>query len=70
MIKRTGRFITEEERQALETAFKCSGMWLSNGTPLGDPEHEVTQRLAILRKKYGMSAEHGVDLKTGEFCTP
>lgn len=40
MIKRTERFITEEERQALETTFKCSGM----------------------------SAEHGIDLKTGEFC--
>jgi hypothetical protein len=65
-MKRTGKFITEDERQRLQTAYQCSGMWTSNGTPLGDPGFEADQ----LCKKYGMSLEHGIDLKTGEFCKP
>lgn len=65
-MSRTGIFVTESERDAVEIAYKCSGMFLSGGKPMGDPAWEVEQ----LRKKYEMPEGYGLDLKTGEFVSP
>ena len=62
----TGIFVTEEERRTVETAYKCSGMFLSGGTPMGSPEYEVQ----LLVKKYNPPIGSGLNLKTGEFCLP
>jgi hypothetical protein len=63
---KTGIFVTKEEREQVETAWKCSGMYLSGGTPLGDPAHLVED----LVKKYNPPAGSGLNIKTGEFETP
>jgi hypothetical protein len=65
-MKRTGIFITEEERDKLETEFKCSGMFLSGGQPMGRPE-EYAQ---TLKKKYHPPEGAAINLKTGEWILP
>lgn len=64
-MKRLGIFVTEDERSIVETAQKCSGMFLSGGMPMGDPQTEVAQ----LVKKYELPEDTGFDLSNGEFCT-
>ena len=65
-MKGTGIFVTEEERQSVETALKVSGMFLSGGVPMGDPQYEVH----LLTEKYNPPAGSGLNIKTGEFCLP
>ncbi len=63
---KTGIFVTEEERSQVETAYKCSGMFLSGGTRIGQPEVLV----ADLVDKYKPPKGSGLNIKTGEFETP
>lgn len=58
----TGVFVSSEEREAVQLAYDTSGMFLSGGRPIGNPEREVDS----LVKKYGM-AGCALNLKTGEF---
>jgi len=62
----TGIFITEEERKGLEIEYQCSGMWLGDGTPLGDPGRRAKQ----FEEKYHPPKGAGIDLKTGEWILP
>lgn len=65
-MKETGIFITEEERQRLETEWSCSGMFLSNGMRMGNPE----QYAQTLKEKYNPPVDAGINLKTGEWMLP
>ena len=65
-MTRLNVFVTAEELDAVKTAQKCSGMFLSGGMPMGDPAFEVEQ----LRKKYNLPEGTGLDSSNGEFCTP
>lgn len=62
-MKPTGIFVTEEELESVKTAQACSGMFLSGGTPMGDPQAEV-QRLV---EKYKPPTGAGLNIKTREF---
>lgn len=63
---RTGQFVTPEELEGLKVQQQCSGMFLSGGTPMGDPAGEAER----LRRKYGLPEGYGIDLKNGEFVSP
>jgi len=65
-MKGTGIFITEEERQGLETEYKCSGMFLSGGISMGRPEDYAK----TLKEKYNPPEDAGINLKTGEWMIP
>lgn len=65
-MTRLGQFVTAEELQAVKTAQQCSGMFLSGGTPMGDPAWEVEQ----LRLKYKLPEGTGLDPNNGEFVSP
>jgi len=65
-MKETGVFVTKEELESVKTALKCSGMYLSGGIPMGDPQYKVY----LLTKKYNPPAGSGLNLETGEFCLP
>ncbi len=62
-MKGTGIFVTEAERKCVEMEQKCSGMFLSGGMPMGDPQRAV----ARLSEKYHPPSGSGLNLKTGEF---
>lgn len=63
-MKNTGKFITKEEREQLETSFKTSGMFLTGGKPMSNPQNDC----ADLCDKYNMDIEkYAISLKTGEF---
>lgn len=62
---RLGKFVTAEELAVVQTALKCSGMFLSGGTPMGDPCDEVRR----LCEQYGMPVGTGLDTSNGEFVT-
>jgi hypothetical protein len=63
---KTGIFVTAEERSQVETAYKCSGMYLSGGIPMGQPEKLVQS----LVDKYKPPEGSGLNIRTGEFETP
>jgi len=65
-MKGTGIFVTEEERQGIEIEYSCSGMYLSGGMRIGNPEQSV----AKLVDKYNPPEGSGLNLKTGEFVLP
>lgn len=65
-MQRTGKFVTAEELKRVQTAVSCSGMFLSGGMPMGDPQFEVEQ----LRKQYNMPEGYGLDSSNGEFVSP
>jgi len=65
-MKGTGIIVTKEELDHVMTAYKVSGMFLSGGQPMGDPQYEVYQ----LTKKYNPPEGSGLNMKTGEFCLP
>lgn len=65
-MKPTGIKVTKEELDQVVTAHKCSGMWLSNGVPLGNPE----QLVADLCNKYKPPEGSGLNIATGEFVLP
>jgi hypothetical protein len=64
-VKRTGKFITQEELEQLRTAQACSGMFLSGGRAMGDPAGMCDD----LNRKYGLSG-HAIDPRNGEFVDP
>lgn len=64
-MKRLGKFVKPEELKPVQAEHRRSGMWLSDGTPLGDPAAEV-HALAL---KYGLPGDTGLDLQTGEFIS-
>lgn len=63
MLKGTGIFVTESELEGLKVELQTSGMWLSGGMPMGDPQRYV-QRLT---EKYNPPKGCGLNPKTGEF---
>jgi len=65
-MKRLGIKVTEEERLQVVAEHRCSGMWLGDGTPIGDPAYRVFE----LTKKYNLPPDTGLDMKTGEFVEP
>lgn len=65
-MKPTGIKVTPEELEAVRIAQKCSGMFLSGGVPMGDPQWEVK----LLTDKYHPPEGSGLNLETGEFCLP
>ena len=65
-MKGIGIFVTTEELERVKTLQKVSGMFLSGGRPMGDPEYEVH----LLSEKYNPPAGSGLNLETGEFCLP
>lgn len=65
-MKGTGIFITKEELQAVQTALSVSGMFLSGGRPMGDPQWEVKK----LAEKYNPPEGSGLNPQTGEFMLP
>lgn len=62
-MRPTGISITPEELQDVRTARQTSGMALSGGQPMGDPEAVVTRLL----QKYDMPADAAIDANTGVF---
>ena len=62
----TGIKVTPQELEVVRTAQKCSGMFLSGGVPMGDPQREV----ARLCKEYNPPSGAGLNIKTGEFMLP
>ncbi len=65
-MTRTGKFVTPEELKHVTVALSVSGMFLSGGTPMGDPAYEVE----LLRRKYEMPEGYGLDPFNGEFVSP
>lgn len=65
-MKPTGIKITPEELETVKIAQSCSGMFLSGGVPMGDPEHEVY----MLTLKYHPPEGSGLNPETGEFMLP
>lgn len=65
-MKATGIKITPEELETVKTAQACSGMFLSGGLPMGDPEYEVH----LLTEKYNPPPGSGLNIQTGEFVLP
>jgi hypothetical protein len=63
MLKGTGIFITKEEREGLLTEYRCIGMFLSGGRPMGNP----AQYAQMLTDKYHPPAGCGIKVATGEF---
>jgi len=64
-MKRTGTFITKEELEGVRIEQKTSGMFLSGGQPMGNPQRRVKQ----LVRKYDMPEGTGLDLSNGEFVS-
>jgi len=65
-MKGTGIFVTKEELEQVKTAQACSGMYLSGGIPMGNPQQIVFE----LTKKYNPPTGSGLNIQTGEFCLP
>lgn len=65
-MKHTGIFVTQEELEQVKTAQSVSGMYLSGGIPMGDPESLVSD----LHKKYNAPEGSGLHTSTGEFMLP
>lgn len=63
MLQGTGIFVTKIELDRLTTEIQTSGMWLSGGRPMGDPQYYVQQ----LTEKYKPPKRSGLNSKTGEF---
>lgn len=58
--------MTPEELESVKINQRCSGMWMSGGQPLGDPQKVVFR----LTQKYQPPEGAGLNLQTGEFCLP
>ncbi len=64
--KPTGIFVTEDELKSVRCEYSVSGMWLSGGTPMGDPERRVKE----LTENYNPPPGAGLNIQTGEFMLP
>lgn len=62
-MKGTGIFVTTEELDKVKAAYNTSGMYLSGGQPMGNPQEVVYQ----LTLKYKPPSGSGLNIKTGEF---
>ena len=65
-MRGTGIFVTAQELEVVKTAHKCSGMYLSGGQPMGNPQYEVH----LLEQKYKPPQGCALNIKTGEFVIP
>ena len=65
-MKPTGIFVTKEELETVKVSQSVSGMFLSGGTPMGDPAWEVK----LLTDKYKPPEGSGFSLKDGQFYEP
>jgi hypothetical protein len=65
-MQHTGIFVTSEELESVKSAQSCSGMWLSGGIPMSDPQVLVSQ----LHKDYNAPKCSGLNIQTGEFMLP
>jgi hypothetical protein len=65
-MQHTGIFVTQEELEGVKVERSCSGMYLSGGRPMGDPQARVTQ----LSEKYNAPEGSGLNIQTGEFMLP
>ena len=65
-MKGTGIFVTKEELEGVQIQQRCSGMFLSGGIPMGDPQREVER----LVRKYNPPDGAGLNIGTGEFMIP
>lgn len=65
-MKPTGIFVTKEELETVKTAQSVSGMFLSGGTPMGDPAYEVQK----LTEKYQPPEGAGLNIEDGQFYLP
>jgi hypothetical protein len=64
-MKRLNVFVTKEELEGVRTQQSVSGMFLSGGMPMGDPQKAVED----LGKKYNMPEGTGLDISNGEFVS-
>jgi hypothetical protein len=62
----TGIKVAEEELEQVLTAQKCSGMFLSGGQPMGDPQ-AIVERLS---RKYNAPEGSGLNTQDGQFYLP
>ena len=62
-MKGTGIKVTDEELRRVRNAQSFSGIFLSDGEPLGDPQSIV----AYLTKKYNAPAGTGLNLRQESF---
>lgn len=65
-MKSTGIKVTAEELKQVKTAHACSGMFLSGGIPMGNPEQVV----ADLVRKYNVPDGAGLNIQDGVFYLP
>ena len=65
-MKGTEIFVIETELKQVQTAQKCSGMFLSGGQSMGKPQRLV----ADLVDKYNPPKGSGLNPETGEFMLP
>lgn len=65
-MKGTGIFVTKEELETVLAAQRTSGMYLSGGIPMGNPQKVVYD----LHKKYNAPEGSGLNTQTGEFMLP
>lgn len=66
-MKNTGIFATKEEIEDLKTSISVSGMCLSGGVPMSNPEKNC-HRLALKHGLPEIKGFYGI-LETGEFVT-
>ncbi len=62
----TGIKVTPEELEQVKTEYETSGMWLSGGRPMGDPQRAVAE----LARKYKAPDGAGLSMKDGQFYLP
>ena len=65
-MKGTGIFVTDGELEQAKVAWRCSGMFLSGGLPIGNPERLIDNFI----KKYNQPNGSVLDTQTSEFCLP
>lgn len=67
-MKRLKIFATNEEIESIKTELSVSGMFLSGGTPMGNPQKR-THEIALKHGLPEITGYYGIDLKTGEFVS-
>ena len=65
-MKSTGIKVSTEELEQVKTAHSCSGMFLSDGIPMGNPQ----QLVADLVRKYNVPDGAGLSTEDGIFYLP
>jgi hypothetical protein len=65
-MERLGVFATDTEIEHLKVALDTSGMYLSGGQPMSNPQKDA-HRLALEHGLPEIDGYYGCDLRTGEF---